>query len=381
MALAEPRVLVVLGTRPEGVKLAPVVAALRKQVAVDVCVTGQHRQMLDQVLEVFRLRPDFDLDLMRPNQDLFDVTAAAVLGLRDVLRQVKPRLVLVQGDTTTTFAAALAAFYERIEVGHVEAGLRTDDRHRPFPEEINRRLTTTLAEWHFAPTPWARDNLLRDRVAPERIFVTGNTGVDAFLSVADDLASGRVESRLPADLEQEMKGRRVVLVTGHRRESFGAGFENICRALRRIVEEHPDVLLVYPVHLNPNVQEPVYRLLQGVDRLRLIAPVDYVPFVALMRACTLILTDSGGIQEEAPSLGKPVLVMRETTERPEGVEAGVSRLVGTDSEAIFEAAHQLLTDPAAYESMARPRNPYGDGHASEKIAAIVAALCRGDVPV
>lgn len=378
--MSEASVMVVFGTRPEAVKLAPVVQALRERVPVKVCVTAQHRQMLDQVLEAFDVKPDIDLNLMKANQDLFDITANALVGLRDVYAAHQPRLVLVQGDTTTTFAAALAAFYQHIQVGHVEAGLRTNDKQRPFPEEMNRRLATSLADWHFPPTAWSRDNLLREHVAADRIFVTGNTGIDALLAMVADFDRGRVPSALPEEVAKRLGDRRMILVTGHRRESFGPGFERICHALRSIVEAHPDVVLVYPVHLNPNVQEPVYRLLGDLDRLLLIRPLDYVPFVALMRRSTLILTDSGGIQEEAPSLGKPVLVMRETTERPEGVDAGVARLVGTDVDTIVGTVHRLLTDASAYQAMASPMNPYGDGRAAERMAVLVEQILAGVTP-
>lgn len=369
-------VLVVFGTRPEAIKLAPVVLALRRRVPVKVCVTAQHRQMLDQVLQAFAIQPDFDLDLMQANQDLFDITANALLALRGVLKSERPQLVIVQGDTSTTFAAALAAFYAHVGVGHVEAGLRTNDKARPFPEEINRRLTSSLADWHFAPTAWARQNLLAEGVASDRIFVTGNTGIDALLAIVDNIESGTIRAPVLSDLEARIGAHRLILVTGHRRESFGAGFERICAALREIVESQPDVVVVYPVHLNPHVQEPVHRLLGDLRRLVLIAPLDYVPFVALMRRAEIILTDSGGIQEEAPSLGKPVLVMRETTERPEGVEAGVARLVGTDVRRIVDTVSTLLTDRTAYAAMATRMNPYGDGHAAERIAAHVDQILR-----
>ena len=375
-------VLVVFGTRPEAIKLAPVVLALRRLgVPVQVCVTAQHRQMLDQVLPIFGITPEFDLDLMQPNQDLFDVTSGALLALRKVMAAERPRLVLVQGDTTTTFAAALAAFYLHIGVGHVEAGLRTYNKAHPFPEEINRRLTSSLADWHFPPTRWARDNLVAERVAADRIFVTGNTGIDALLSVAGAIETGKVDGRLPLAVENAIRDRRMILVTGHRRESFGAGFERICQALAQIVTTHADVVIVYPVHLNPNVQEPVYRLLGHLPRLLLIPPLEYVPFVALMRRADLILTDSGGVQEEAPSLRKPVLVMRDTTERPEGVEAGVARLVGTDVRHITETVDELLRDRRAYAAMATGANPYGDGHAAERVAALVAQILEGQMPV
>jgi UDP-N-acetylglucosamine 2-epimerase (non-hydrolysing) len=372
--------MVVFGTRPEAVKLAPVIRALQSRVPVQVCVTAQHRQMLDQVLEAFRITPDIDLNLMRANQDLFDVTANGVLALRDAMVSNRPKLVLVQGDTTTTFTAALAAFYLHIEVGHIEAGLRTNDKQRPFPEEMNRRLTTDLADWHFPPTLWARDNLLGEQIDPQRVFVTGNTGIDALLEIVAELESGRLKVDLPPPLQEQLGERRMILVTGHRRESFGPGFERICQALRLIVETHPDIVVVYPVHLNPNVQEPVYRLLGGLDRLLLIPPLDYVPFVDLMRRATLILTDSGGVQEESPSLGKPVLVMRETTERPEGVNAGVARLVGTDVGTITGSVHSLLTDPQAYRAMASPSNPYGDGRAAQRIAVLVEQILAGKPP-
>lgn len=365
------KVLVVFGTRPEAIKLAPVIAALRARLAVRVCVTAQHRQMLDQVLRVFRLRPHDDLDLMRSKQDLFGLTSRVLLAVRPVIEAYRPHAVVVQGDTTTTLAGALAAYYLRVPVAHVEAGLRTGDKHRPFPEEINRRLTTHLADWHFAPTPWARDNLLREAVPAERIFVTGNTGIDALLSIAGRLESGHMKARLPAALAPALDGRRIVLVTGHRRESFGTGFENICRALRVIAERHPDVAIVYPVHLNPNVHGPVYRYLGTVRNVYLTEPLEYVPFVAVMRRAHVIVTDSGGVQEEAPSLGKPVLVMREKTERPEGVDAGVARLVGADADRIVAAVEELIGDERAYAAMSRRQNPYGDGQAAPRIAAIL----------
>lgn len=365
-------VMVVFGTRPEAIKLAPVVRALRKRCSVHVCVTGQHRTMLDQVLSVFAMEPDSDLAVMKPNQDLFDVTANVVHALRAALAEVRPRFVAVQGDTTTTFAAALCAFYAGAAVGHVEAGLRTYDKHRPFPEEVNRRLTSVLADLHFAPTPWAKANLQREGVPEERIFITGNTGIDALLWVAEELASGRLAADLPAEVDEATRRWRTVLVTGHRRESFGKGFERICRALVEIVEREPDVAVVYPVHLNPNVREPVYRLLGHHPRVVLAEPLPYVSFVALMQRAELILTDSGGIQEEAPSLRKPVLVMRDTTERPEGVEAGVAQLVGTDVERIVQAASRLLHDRGAYDSMVGHSNPYGDGLAAERIASEIA---------
>jgi UDP-N-acetylglucosamine 2-epimerase (non-hydrolysing) len=374
-------VLIVFGTRPEAIKLAPVVAALRAHgVALRVCVTAQHRQMLDQVLPIFDIVPDEDLDLMQPNQDLFDVTSGALLALRGVLAAERPRLVIVQGDTTTTFTAALAAFYLRVPVAHVEAGLRTHNKAHPYPEEINRRLTSSLTDWHFAPTRRARDNLFREGAPPDHIFVTGNTGIDALLSVVRRIDAASIRPTLPPGVEAALQRRRLILVTGHRRESFGAGFERICDALVQIVAAHRDVVIVYPVHLNPNVQEPVCRILGNQPRLMLLPPLEYVPFIALMRRAELILTDSGGIQEEAPSLRKPVLVMRETTERPEGIEAGVSRLVGTDVRRITDSVAVLLRDRNAYAAMATAVNPYGDGQAAERIATLVGQIIEGKTP-
>ena len=367
------RILVVFGTRPEAIKLAPVVKALRGagMFEVRVCVTAQHRQMLDQVLALFAITPDVDLDVMQPGQDLTDLTARVLVGMRGVLRDWRPDLLLVQGDTTTTFAASLAAHYEKIAVGHVEAGLRTGNLYAPWPEEMNRRLTTVLAALHFAPTPWARDNLLREGVAAEVVHVTGNTVIDALLEVVARLAS---DPALRTGLERQFgflqPRRKLVLVTGHRRESFGPGFERICQALR-LLGERDDVEIVYPVHLNPNVQEPVRRVLGACPRIHLIEPLEYLPFVYLMSRAWLIVTDSGGIQEEAPSLGKPVLVMRETTERPEAVAAGTAKLVGTDREQIVREAARLLEDATAYRAMAQAHNPYGDGKAAERIAAFI----------
>ena len=366
------KILTIFGTRPEAIKMAPVVRALAADPSSfdsRVCVTAQHRRMLDQVLRLFAIQPDHDLDLMRPGQDLTDITANVLIGLRDVLRTERPDLVLVHGDTTTTSAASLAAFYQRIPVGHVEAGLRTGNIHAPWPEEMNRRLTGQIAEWHFAPTERAQANLLREGVEPRRITVTGNTVIDALLEIVQRLRDDqdlRAEVESGFDFLASIQGQRLILVTGHRRENFGAGFERICQALARLADR-PDVRIVYPVHLNPNVQEPVHRLLGGRDNIHLIEPLDYLPFVALMDRADLLITDSGGVQEEAPSLGKPVLVMRETTERPEAVEAGTVRLVGTDDSAIVREAERLLDDPAAYESMSRAHNPYGDGQAALRI--------------
>jgi UDP-N-acetylglucosamine 2-epimerase len=363
-------VLVVFGTRPEAIKLAPVIAALAatRTLVPRVCVTGQHREMLDQMLRLFDIRPHHDLAVMQPAQDLFDLTARTLVGLRAVLTAEQPAAVLVQGDTTTTMTAAIAAFYQQIPVGHVEAGLRTGDARDPFPEEMNRRLTTQLTTWHYAPTARAEANLRREGVPPQGILVTGNTIVDALQSVVARLA--RTPAACPPALTPEhLDGRRLVLVTGHRRESFGEGLRNVCLALRDLAERHADALIVYPVHLNPSVQGPVRELLAGQPRIVLTAPLDYLPFVDVMRRAYLILTDSGGLQEEAPSLGVPVLVMRETTERPEALAAGTAVLVGTRREAIVAAASHLLTDPAAHARMRAARNPFGDGAAAPRIAA------------
>ncbi len=370
------KILLVFGTRPEAIKMAPVYAALK---SVDgfitkVCVTGQHRQMLDQVLELFDITPDFDLNLMTPGQDLSDITSNALLGLRKVFKQWLPDIVLVHGDTTTTLSASLAAYYAQVKVGHVEAGLRTGNKYAPWPEEINRRLTGAVADFHFAPTPQAKRNLLAEGVGAEAIHVTGNTVIDALLQVVKRI---QMDTSLQDSMERRFaflnKNKHMVLVTGHRRENFGQGFEDICHALASIVERG-DAEVVYPVHLNPNVQEPVKRILGKSTNVHLLPPQDYLPFVYLMNRSTLIVTDSGGVQEEAPSLGKPVLVMRETTERPEAVSAGTVKLVGTSRERILKATNQLLDDKAAYQIMARAHNPYGDGAAAMRIASALAQL-------
>jgi UDP-N-acetylglucosamine 2-epimerase (non-hydrolysing) len=365
------KVLLVFGTRPEAIKMAPLVKYLRSHPAFEtkVCVTAQHRQMLDQVLDLFEIEPEFDLDLMKPGQDLTAITAGVLQGLKGVLAQWRPDVVLVHGDTSTTFAASLAAYYQRIAVGHVEAGLRTGNLYSPWPEEANRRLTSVLARWHFAPTETSRNNLLTEGVAPSGIYVTGNTVIDALLQVREKI---RGNVSLKADFAETFSfvdpAKRLILVTGHRRENFGDGFERICQALARIAQAHADVQVVYPVHLNPRVQEPVRRLLGGMDNIHLIEPLNYLPFVYLMDKSTLLLTDSGGIQEEAPSLGKPVLVMRDTTERPEAVEAGTVKLVGTDVDKIATEVATLLSDAKAYQTMAFAHNPYGDGQACHRIA-------------
>ena len=370
------KVMVVFGTRPEAIKMAPVVSALRARPGIQtlVAVTAQHRQMLDQVLDLFGIVPDDDLDLMRANQGLPDLFSRILTGMSEVISRRKPDLVLVHGDTSTTLAAALAAFYARVPVGHVEAGLRTGNMEAPWPEEMNRRLVSPLAQLHFAPTARARDNLLAEGIEDARIHVTGNTVVDALLQAvarleADKELSNAVDASLPA-LDPD---RRMILVTGHRRESFGEGFESICSALRRIADLD-GVEIVYPVHLNPNVREPVLRLLGGLPNVHLIEPLDYLPFVQLMRRASLIITDSGGIQEEAPSLGKPVLVMRDVSERPEAIESGTARLVGTAPDTIYEAARQLLGSQDVYAAMAKARNPYGDGAAAHRIAELIPDL-------
>ncbi|MDU4391239.1 MAG: UDP-N-acetylglucosamine 2-epimerase (non-hydrolyzing) [Klebsiella michiganensis] len=364
------KVLTVFGTRPEAIKMAPLVHALAKgpHFEAKVCVTAQHREMLDQVLKLFSIVPEYDLNIMQPGQGLTEITCRILEGLKPVLESFKPDVVLVHGDTTTTMAASLAAFYQRIPVGHVEAGLRTGDLSSPWPEEGNRTLTGHLATYHFAPTETSRQNLLRENIADNRITVTGNTVIDALFWVRDRVLS---DEALHNELTQRYpflaNGKKMILVTGHRRESFGRGFEQICHALAEIAANNPDVQIVYPVHLNPNVSEPVKRILGHVENVILIEPQDYLPFVWLMNRAWLILTDSGGIQEEAPSLGKPVLVMREMTERPEAVSAGTVCLVGTDSQRIVNEVTRLLQDESAYQAMSRAHNPYGDGHACHRI--------------
>jgi UDP-N-acetylglucosamine 2-epimerase (non-hydrolysing) len=364
------KILTVFGTRPEAIKMAPLVLALAQEPAIDarVCVTAQHREMLDQVLGLFEIKPDFDLNIMKPGQDLIDVTNAILVGLREVFAQFRPDYVLVHGDTATTFAASLAAYYHRIPVGHIEAGLRTGNIYSPWPEEANRKLTGALAKWHFAPTDTARANLLREGVSDENIIVTGNTVIDALLWVKQKLAEdAHLRESIAAQLPFLNDDRRVVLITGHRRESFGSGFERICQAIANSAASFPDHDFIYPVHLNPNVREPVNRLLKGLKNVFLVEPMDYLPFVYLMNRSYIILTDSGGIQEEAPSLGKPVLVMRDTTERPEAVAAGTVRLVGTDAATITDQIAALLQHPDQYRTMSVAHNPYGDGLASKRI--------------
>ncbi|MFC3551482.1 non-hydrolyzing UDP-N-acetylglucosamine 2-epimerase [Lysobacter cavernae] len=371
---AKKKIMVVFGTRPEAIKMAPVVHAIQAhpELQAQVVVTAQHRQMLDQVLAIFEIHPDADLDIMQPGQTLPDITARILQGMTPVFDKLQPQMILVHGDTSTTLSAALAGFYARIPIGHVEAGLRTGNMHAPWPEEMNRRLTAPLCAIHFAPTGGSRTNLLQEGIAANHIHVTGNTVIDALLEVDARLKD---DATLSEAMHQRFPfldaSRKLVLVTGHRRENFGAGFERICKALARIAHRE-DVQVVYPVHLNPNVQEPVRRHLSQLDNVYLIEPQDYLPFVYLMQQAHLILTDSGGVQEEAPSLGKPVLVMRETTERPEAVEAGTVRLVGTDDARIVAAVEQLLDDQAEYARMSEAHNPYGDGLASHRIADLIA---------
>ena len=354
------KVMAVFGTRPEAIKMAPVVLELGKcsQIESLVAVTAQHREMLDQVLKLFDIRPDFDLNIMSEGQTLFDITSRALLGLDKVFAEAKPDVVLVHGDTTTTFAGALAAYYHQIEVGHVEAGLRTQNKFSPFPEEMNRRLTGSLADLNFAPTTTAKKNLLREGVDEEKIFVTGNTVIDALYQTV------RADFNFP---DFKLDGKRVILVTTHRRENLGEPMRQVYKALKSLVEEFPDVEIIFPVHKNPKVREVVNEELGGLERVCLIDPLDYEPFANLMNRATLILTDSGGVQEEAPALGKPVLVLRDTTERPEAVDAGTVKLIGTNQEKVYGAAKLLLTDAAAYKKMAEAQSPYGDGHAAQRI--------------
>lgn len=364
------RILTVFGTRPEAIKMAPVVDALKNDCRFDskVCVTAQHREMLDQVLSLFEIEPDYDLNIMKAGQDLTDVTTSILTGLRSVLQEFKPDYVLVHGDTATTLSATLASYYQQIKVGHVEAGLRTNNIYSPWPEEGNRKLTGALANLHFAPTQTSLDNLLAENISDKAICVTGNTVIDALLMVKSKLSNDKALSKSLSDKFAFLDSqRRMVLITGHRRESFGGGFERICQAISTLAESFPNVDFVYPVHLNPNVREPVNRLLVNKANVHLIEPQDYLPFVYLMDRSSIILTDSGGIQEEAPSLGKPVLVMRDTTERPEAVSAGTVKLVGTDVNKIIDEVSILLTQDEAYKKMSFSHNPYGDGKASGRI--------------
>ena len=374
------KILLVFGTRPEAIKMAPLVKKLQEypeQFQTIVCVTGQHREMLDQVLRLFDITPEYDLNIMKPNQDLYDITSRILLGMRDVLKEVQPDIILVHGDTTTSMAAALAAFYQQIPVGHVEAGLRTGNIYSPWPEEMNRLITGRITTLHFSPTPLARENLLKEHVDENQIIVTGNTVIDALQMVVKRLAEDNALasevaakiSRMGYDVQRLDGNRRMVLITGHRRENFGEGFLNICHAIKHLAEQYKDVDFVYPMHLNPNVRKPVLEILgASTENVFLIEPLDYLPFVYMMQHSTLILTDSGGVQEEAPGLGKPVLVMRDTTERPEAVEAGTVLLVGTNREKIEQGVSMLLDDAEMYRRMSEAVNPYGDGKACTRIA-------------
>lgn len=373
--MARKKILTVFGTRPEAIKMAPLVHALAADERFDArcCVTAQHREMLDQVIELFDIVPDYDLNLMRSGQSLNDVTARILLELKPVLQEFKPDVVLVHGDTATTFSASLAAYYEQIPVGHIEAGLRTGDIYSPWPEEANRKLTGALTKYHFAPTDTSMSNLLKENVNKCDVFVTGNTVIDALLMIRDRIDNDQaLQSELSVQFPFLIEDQKLVLVTGHRRESFGGGFERICKALAHIAKKHPDAQIVYPMHLNPNVREPVNRILAGIKNVHLIEPQQYLPFIYLMNKAHVILTDSGGIQEEAPSLGKPVLVMRDTTERPEAVEAGTVKLVGTDTDRIVSGLTTLLLDAQVYKDMSFSHNPYGDGRACQRILDVLA---------
>lgn len=373
------KVLIVFGTRPEAIKMVPLVKEFQKycdQIETIVCVTGQHRQMLDQVLEVFDIKPDYDLNIMAPNQDLYDITSKVLLGMRDVIKKCSPDMILVHGDTTTSMAATIAGFYQQVKIGHVEAGLRTYNLYSPWPEEMNRQLTDRLCDFCFAPTETSKKNLLQEKIEDTKIFVTGNTVIDALLMAVDIIRNNStLQNKIVNEINTKgytiIEGKRYILVTGHRRENFGDGFLNICKSLKEIAISNPDIDIVYPVHLNPNVQGPVFELLSGIDNITLISPLDYLPFIYMMQHSYLILTDSGGVQEEAPSLGKPVLVMRNTTERPEAVEAGTVRLVGTDAQSIVKNVNSLLKDESLYLEMSHAHNPYGDGRASQRIVEIL----------
>ena len=372
------KVLLVFGTRPEAIKMAPLVKAFQEQnklFKTEICVTGQHREMLDQVLNLFEINADFDLDIMRPNQDLYDITGNILQGMKGVFSIYRPDIVFVHGDTTTTFAVSLAAFYEKIEVAHIEAGLRTNNIYSPWPEEANRKLTSQLTTYHFTPTKQSQDNLLSENIAPDKIIVTGNTVIDALLLMQNKLQINVTfrEQVKKSILEKgfDPEASEFVLVTGHRRENFGQGIVNICSALKKIALDRPNINIVYPVHLNPNVFKPVNDLLGDVKNVYLIEPLQYEAFIYLMSLSKLIITDSGGVQEEAPSLGKPVLVMRDTTERPEAVSAGTVKLVGTNIQGIVSATNELLDNPLVYESMAKAHNPYGDGKACERIISFM----------
>ena len=378
------KILIVFRTRPEAIKMAPVIKQLKmenEKWKIKICVTAQHREMLDQVLDIFKIKPDYDLDIMKPNQDLYDITSNILLKMKKVLDDFKPDIVLVHGDTTTTFATTLAAFYQKIDVGHVEAGLRTGNIYSPWPEEANRKLTGALAKYHFAPTNTAKENLLREGIRKENIIVTGNTVIDALFLMLEKIEKDKnlkdkiiKKLNLYFNSQLSILNSQFILVTGHRRENFGEGFLNICNALKEIALNNPDINIIYPVHLNPNVQKPVNKILKGIKNIYLIEPLEYPEFVYLMNKSYLILTDSGGIQEEAPSLGKPVLVMRDTTERPEAIKAGTVKLVGTDKEKIINEVEKLLNDKDEYYRISKAYNPYGDGKASKKIVEFLKAI-------
>ena len=371
------KVLLVFGTRPEAIKMAPLVKAFEKEASIEtkVCVTAQHREMLDQVLDMFDIKPDFDLNIMKSGQDLYDITSKVLLGLRDIFEEFKPDIVLVHGDTTTCSSTSLAAFYSKIKVGHIEAGLRTHNIYSPFPEEANRLITGVLANYHFSPTTTSRDNLLKENKNPNDILVTGNTVIDALFLALDKIEQNdELKSKIVNSINSQYKlqnNKKIILVTGHRRENFGEGFINICEALKTIALNNPDIDIVYPVHLNPNVQKPVHEILSDTSNVYLINPLQYEEFIFLMNKSYFIITDSGGVQEEAPSLGKPVLVMRDTTERPEALEAGTVKLVGTSKETIIKEAQKLLDDENEYNTMSKAHNPYGDGKACERIVNFI----------
>jgi len=379
------KILIVFGTRPEAIKMAPLVKEFEKYNStfqMKVCVTAQHREMLDQVLELFEIKPDYDLNIMKPGQDLYDVTSNVLLGMKQVLEDFKPDVVFVHGDTTTTFSTALASFYKQIKVAHVEAGLRTGNIYSPWPEEANRQLTTQITAYHFAPTQTSKENLLKENVPEENIVVTGNTVIDAlFLALKKIDSNTDLKQQIINNIEEKIKhltfnikNSKFILVTGHRRENHGEGFINICKALKTIAQNNPELHIVYPVHLNPNVQKPVFELLSNIENIHLIKPLQYEEFIYMMNNSYFIITDSGGVQEEAPSLGKPVLVMRDTTERPEAVEAGTVKLVGTNKETIIKEAQNLINSKTAYEKMSKANNPYGDGKACKKIVDFLKSI-------
>ncbi len=372
------KILIVFGTRPEAIKMAPLVKACQNEQNFEtkVCVTAQHREMLDQVLDIFDIIPEYDLDLMKAGQDLYDVTSGVLLGMKNILSDFKPDVILVHGDTATTFAASLAAFYQQIKVGHVEAGLRTGNIYSPWPEEANRQLTTQITAYHFAPTQTSKENLLKENVKETDIAITGNTVIDALFLALDKIKSDQnleakiidtIQKQFPSNSKFNVQNSKFILVTGHRRENFGQGFINICESLKTLAQDNPNIEIVYPVHLNPNVQKPVNEILSNTSNVHLIEPQQYEAFIYMMEKSYFIITDSGGVQEEAPSLGKPVLVMRDTTERPEALEAGTVKLVGTDPEKIINEAQKLLDDPTVYEAMSKASNPYGNGTACKQI--------------